>query len=94
MFFDERQFSGVSINMKFKFNPKLVPICIYYFLINSSFNMLYPYFTIQMRSLGLSLDDAALISELQVTRPGGHLVTGGQVVIGPESQRTTYKMGQ
>ena len=52
--------------MNFKFNPKLLPICIYYFLINSSFNMLYPYFTIQMRSLGLSLDDAALISELQV----------------------------
>ena len=74
--------------MKFKFNPRLVPICIYYFLINSSFNMLFPYFTIQMRSLGLSLDDAALISELkqQETRPGGHLVTG-QVVIGSESQR-------
>ena len=67
--------------MKFKFNPRLVPICIYYFLINFSFNMLFPYFTIQMRSLGLSLDDAALISELeQVTRPGGHLVIG-QVVI-------------
>ena len=74
--------------MKFKFNPRLVPICIYYFLINSSFNMLFPYFTIQMRSLGLSLDDAALISELEqeVTRPGGHLVTG-QVVIASESQR-------
>ena len=36
------------IKMKFKFNPRLVPICIYYFLINFSFNMLYPYFTIQV----------------------------------------------
>ena len=52
--------------MKFKFNPRLMPICLYYFLINASFNMLYPYFTIQMISLGLSLDDAALISKFEV----------------------------
>ena len=35
-------------------------------VINASFNRLYPYFTIQMISLGLSLDDAALISKFEV----------------------------
>ena len=49
--------------MKVQWNPRLVPICLYFFLSFLSFDMLYPYFTVQMRALGLSLDDAAIISE-------------------------------
>ena len=47
--------------MKLEFKKALVPICIFYFALFFSFNLLFPYFTLQMRTLGLSLDDAALI---------------------------------
>ena len=49
--------------MKVQWNPRLVPICLYFFLTFFSFDMLYPYFTVQMRAIGLSLDDTAIISE-------------------------------
>ena len=47
--------------MKLEFKKALVPICIFYFALFFSFNLLFPYFTLQMRTLGLTLDDAALI---------------------------------
>ena len=47
--------------MKLEFKKALVPICIFYFSLFFSFNLVFPYFTLQLRTLGLSLDDAALI---------------------------------
>ena len=50
--------------MKLKLNPRLVPICAYYFFLCFGNSILWPYFTLQMRSLGLSLSDTALIGGL------------------------------
>jgi hypothetical protein len=47
--------------MKLRFKPRVVPICILYFLLLFSFNLLFPFYIIQQRSLGLTLDDAAII---------------------------------
>jgi len=48
-------------DMKLEFNKALVPVCIFYFALFFSFNLVFPYFTLQLRTLGLTLDDAALI---------------------------------
>ena len=53
----------IKMNLKFKFNRRLVPICTFYFFITFSFNLVFPYFTILLRSLGLSLEDASLIGK-------------------------------
>ena len=50
--------------MKFKINPRLVPICIYYFFLCFGNSILWPYFTLQMRSIGLTLSDVALVGGL------------------------------
>jgi len=47
--------------MKLEFKKALVPICFFYFALFFSFNLVFPYFTLQLRTLGLTLDDAALI---------------------------------
>ena len=47
--------------MKVEFKKALVPICFFYFALFFSFNLVFPYFTLQLRTLGLTLDDAALI---------------------------------
>ena len=47
--------------MKLEFKKELVPICFFYFFLFFSFNLVFPYFTLQLRTLGLTLDDAALI---------------------------------
>ena len=51
----------IKMNFKFKFNQRLVPICCFYFFVTFSFNLVFPYFTILLRNLGLSLEDASLI---------------------------------
>ena len=50
--------------MKAKINPRLVPICVYYFFLTFGNNILWPYFTLQMRSIGLTLSDAGLVGGL------------------------------
>ena len=47
--------------MQLEFKKALVPICIFYFSLFFSFNLVEKYLTLQLRTLGLSLDDAALI---------------------------------
>ena len=47
--------------MKLEFKKALVPISFFYFFLFLSFNFIFPYFTLQMLTLGLNLDDAALI---------------------------------
>ena len=49
--------------IKLEFKKALVPICIIYFFLLFSFGLIQPYFTLQLRTLGLTLDDAALIGE-------------------------------
>ena len=51
--------------MKLEFKKALVPICTIYFFLLFSFGLIQPYFTLQLRTLGLTLDDAALIGESQ-----------------------------
>lgn len=50
--------------MKLKYKPALLPICIYYFFLLFSSTFMFPYYTLQLRTLGLSLDDAALVGGL------------------------------
>ena len=47
--------------MKLEFKKELVPICIFYFFVLLCFGLIQPYFTLQLRTLGLTLDDAALV---------------------------------
>ena len=49
--------------MKFEFKKELVPICVFYFFVLLCFGLIQPYFTLQLRTLGLTLDDAALVGE-------------------------------
>ena len=49
--------------MKLEFKKALVPICFFYFFLLLCFGLIQPYFTLQLRTLGLTLDDAALIGE-------------------------------
>ena len=53
--------------MKVEFKKELVPICFFYFFLFLSFGLVFPYFTLQLLTLGLSLDDAALIGGLHNT---------------------------
>ena len=53
--------------MKVEFKKELVPICFFYFFLFLSFGLVFPYFTLQLLTLGLSLDDAALIGGLHIT---------------------------
>ena len=50
--------------MKLKINTRIVPICVYYFFLCFGNSILWPYFSLQMRSLGLTLNDVALIAGL------------------------------
>ena len=50
--------------VKFEFKKELVPICVFYFFVLLCFGLIQPYFTLQLRTLGLTLDDAALVGEL------------------------------
>ena len=50
--------------MKLEFKKALVPICTIYFFLLFSFGLIQPYFTLQLRTLGLTLDDAALIGKV------------------------------
>ena len=49
--------------MKLEFKKELVPICVFYFFVLLCFGLIQPYFTLQLRTLGLTLDDAALVGE-------------------------------
>ena len=49
--------------MKIEWKPALVPISVFYFLTFVSFGLIFPYFTLQLRTLGLTLEDASLIGE-------------------------------
>ena len=49
--------------LKFEFKKELVPICVFYFFVLLCFGLIQPYFTLQLRTLGLTLDDAALVGE-------------------------------
>ena len=53
--------------MKLEVKKELVPICFFYFFLFLSFGLVFPYFTLQLLTLGLSLDDAALIGGLHIT---------------------------
>ena len=53
--------------MKVEFKKELVPICFFYFFLFLSFGLVFPYFTLQLLTLGLNLDDAALIGGLHNT---------------------------
>ena len=48
--------------MKFKFKPKLVPIFIHYFILFLGLNFFSPFLMLQMRTLGLTLTDASLVT--------------------------------
>ena len=61
--------------MKVEFKKALVPICFFYFALFFSFNLVFPYFTLQLRTLGLTLDDAALIGGPFYPLCSEHLVT-------------------
>ena len=50
--------------MRVKINTKIVPICVYYFFLCFGNSILWPYFSLQMRGLGLTLNDVALIAGL------------------------------
>ena len=50
--------------LKFELKKELVPICVFYFFVLLCFGLIQPYFTLQLRTLGLTLDDAALVGEL------------------------------
>lgn len=47
-----------------KFKPALAPICVYFFLLYFSSTFVLPFLTLQLRALGLSLEDAALVGGL------------------------------
>ena len=49
--------------LKFELKRELVPICVFYFFLLLCFGLIQPYFTLQLRTLGLTLDDAALVGE-------------------------------
>ena len=52
------------INMKINVNPRLIPICVNFFFLTNATGFSFPYISLQMRTLGLSLDDVALIMGL------------------------------
>ena len=62
--------------MKLEFKKALVPICFFYFALFFSFNLVFPYFTLQLRTLGLTLDDAALIGGALLSNVG-HIENSG-----------------
>ena len=78
--------------MKVEFKKALVPICFFYFALFFSFNLVFPYFTLQLRTLGLTLDDAALIGEpfLLVS----HSCTVGVNEFGPKYNIATGETSQ
>ena len=49
-----------------KFKPALAPICVYFFLLYFSSTFVLPFLTLQLRALGLSLEDAALVGQCQL----------------------------
>ena len=49
--------------LEFELKRELVPICVFYFFLLLCFGLIQPYFTLQLRTLGLTLDDAALVGE-------------------------------
>ena len=51
-----------TVDMRLKFKKGLVPICVNYFFLFIGFGLCYPYMTLQMMSLGLTLSDAGIIN--------------------------------